>query len=128
MIVRANPDLVTSKCENCPNVSKFDLTIPAKTPGTTWMFITAPTVLKFTIIDLNFWSTSSDNIVGLSLFVPITKLVWGFLLLSSDLYFFAYGLIVLSLSLGKSLLNFDTALEFPFSQAYLAISILSTSL
>ena len=66
--------------------------------------------------------------IGLPLFVPIVKLVWGFLLLSSELYFFTRDLIVLSLSLGKSLLNFDTASEFPFSQTYLAILILSTSL
>ena len=62
-------DLVTSKPENFPNFYKFDLIIPPKTPHTTWMFRPAPAVLKSTIIALNFWSSTSDNIIGLSLFL-----------------------------------------------------------
>ena len=117
-MIECHPGSCHFKSENCLNFSKFDLAIPAKTPHSTWMFITTPAVLKVTIIALNFRSRSSENIVGLHLFVPIVKLVWGFSLLSSDLYVFTHGLIVLSLSLQKTLLNFDTALEFPFSQAY----------
>ena len=87
-----------------------------KKSHTTWMFITVSAFLILTIIAVNFWLSFCGNILFWpSSFCTYRKACLELFTTSSD--------TVLSLSLGKSLLNFDTGLEFSFSQAYRAILV-----